>query len=235
MTLHITLVNPNTSREITERLIHSARSVAASDVVITGRQPESGVPSVEGYYDGYLSVAACLNEVERWAQDQHALIWAGFGDVGREALQELVDVPVIGMAESAVTTALHLGRSYAVITTLARTIPMIDDVLRNSGLLERCTGIWATDLGVLASPDMLCEQAESQAIEALRNGADVVILGSAALSGFAPRLTQRVAAPVVDASQAAVGVAQSLARQASMITSRRPIAKTRTRVIVDPL
>jgi allantoin racemase len=68
------------------------------------------------------------------AEPFDAVIQAGFGEHGREGLQELVDVPVLDITEAAAIVAMLIGRTYSVVTTLDRTVPMIEDRLMLAGL-----------------------------------------------------------------------------------------------------
>ncbi|WP_308403712.1 aspartate/glutamate racemase family protein [Streptomyces niphimycinicus] len=77
------------------------------------------------------------------------MVIAGFGEPGREGAQELLDVPVLDIAESAAQMAMMLGHSYGVVTTLDRAVPQIRDRLLTAGLLGRCAGVRGTGLGVL--------------------------------------------------------------------------------------
>ncbi len=85
-----------------------------------------------------------------------AVIQAGYGEHGREGLQELLDVPVVDITEAAASTAMYLGRSYSVVTTLDRAVPMIEDRLLLAGLDRRCASVRSSGVGVLeleADPD----------------------------------------------------------------------------------
>ena len=48
-----------------------------------------------------------------------------FGDPAVPAARELVDIPVVGGFEPAVSTALNLGERFAVVTALDNVVPMI--------------------------------------------------------------------------------------------------------------
>ncbi|MDX6331326.1 MAG: allantoin racemase, partial [Streptomycetaceae bacterium] len=157
MTRRILLLNVNTTASVTATLAAAARQVAAPGTEIVATEPAWGTSAVEGYYDGFVSVAACLDRLHEllggadpalgppWS----AVVWAGFGDPGREAVQELLDVPVITLAEAAAHIAGLLGHRYGVVTTLARSCPQIEDALRAASLYERCAAIVPTGVAVL--------------------------------------------------------------------------------------
>ena len=61
--------------------------------------------------------------------DYDAVVLAGFGEHGKDALQEMLTVPVFDIAECAAHVAHLVGRRFSVITTLERSIAPIEDRL----------------------------------------------------------------------------------------------------------
>lgn len=223
----IALVNVNTSSSMTDTMVSAAQAVAAPDTEIIGITPTRGPESVESHLEGALSAVGVLEAVRNRDRDPNlppvsAWILAGYGDQGREALQELVDVPVVDITEAAAITAMLLGDRYAVVTTLQRTVPMIRDRLQLAGLLDRCSSIQGSGLSVLEleTDDDATDQAIiARAREALDAGAEVICLGCGGMAGRAVDISTELGAPVVDGIGAAVGLAESLIRQ-SLSTSR---------------
>jgi allantoin racemase len=62
------------------------------------------------------------------------VILAGFGEHGKDALQEMLAVPVFDIAECAAHVAHLVGRRFSVVTTLARSIAPIEDRLALAGV-----------------------------------------------------------------------------------------------------
>ena len=81
------------------------------------------------------------------------MIQAGYGEHGREGLQELLDVPVVDITEAAARTAMFLGHKYSVVTTLDRAVPLIEDRLKLAGLDARCASVRASGMAVLELED----------------------------------------------------------------------------------
>lgn len=212
---------------MTDTMVSAAQAVAAPDTEIIGITPTRGPESVESHLEGALSAVGVLEAVRNRDRDPNlppvsAWILAGYGDQGREALQELVDVPVVDITEAAAITAMLLGDRYAVVTTLQRTVPMIRDRLQLAGLLDRCSSIQGSGLSVLEleTDDDATDQAIiARAREALDAGAEVICLGCGGMAGRAVDISTELGAPVVDGIGAAVGLAESLIRQ-SLSTSR---------------
>jgi allantoin racemase len=233
--VRIAVINPNTTRESTDAVVRSARAVARPGTEIFGITPNFGPESCEGWHDSFVSAAAVIDAVQTTKEPYDALVMAGFGEHGRQALRELVDVPVVDMTEAAVELAYLIGDKYGIITSLARTIPLIEDSLRSSGLLGRCAALLATEIPVLdldRYPDRTTEAFVAKAQEALDRGADVLILGCGGMSQVRQQIQQRLQAPVVDGVAAAIALAESL-HHLGLTTSKvgsyaPPLAKLRT-------
>ena len=213
--MRLLLLNPNTTAALTERLVTVARAAAGPGVEVVGAQPSWGVPAVQGYRDGFVSAAASLSRVQELldgGQRWDATVYAGFGDQGKEGLQEVLDGPVVAIAEAAAQAACLLGRRYAVVTTTRASVPQIRDVLALAALDARCVAVLATGLPVLSEPGALRAAFDHSARAAIAEGADVICLGSAAMAGWSAEATHRLGVPVVDGLTAAVTAAESLVR-----------------------
>ncbi|MGW9114263.1 aspartate/glutamate racemase family protein [Microbacterium sp. NPDC055683] len=226
--MRITLINPNTSRAMTAKIADAARGVAAPDVEIAAVCPADGEgPSaIESHYDEVRAAAAVVGIVERdqRAGGSDAYVIACFGDPGLDAARELVDVPVIGIAEAAMHVASLTGRTFGIVTTLSRTLGRADDLVQRYGFERACVAAYGTGIPVLE-----LEDTGSAAFERIagwcervvrEDGADAVVLGCAGMADLCARLTAVVGAPVVDGVAAAVGLASGMVRMA-VGTSKR--------------
>ena len=174
------------------------------------------MPSIDGYYDELLGGHAVVTALQEQEEPFDAVVIACFGDPGLEAARELVDVPVVGIAEASFIAAGVLGRKFSVLTTLDRGMPPIEDTVRRHGFSERCASVRATGLTVLEA-DSDVERAASSleqegrlAIE--QDGADVLCLGCGAMVEVRQRLEQRLGVPIVEGPPAAVMLAEGLVR-----------------------
>jgi allantoin racemase len=212
--VRILVVNPNTTESMTEAIAEQARRVAAPGTEVIGLTPFFGPDSCEGNLDSYLAAVGMADRVLAYDQPYDAVILAGFGEHGREGLQELLDVPVIDITEAAAHTACLVGRRYSIVTTLDRTVPLIEDRLLLAGLDRRCASIRATGLGVLELERDLSRTAEAtieQALQAVRQDhAEVICLGCAGMAGLDEKVQAAVGVPVVDGVAASVKLAETL-------------------------
>ncbi|MBJ8340769.1 Asp/Glu/hydantoin racemase [Antrihabitans sp. YC3-6] len=212
--MKILVVNVNTTESMTASIGRQAQLAAAPGTEIVALTPRFGAESVEGNFESHLAAVAVMEVVSTYTEPFDAVIQAGFGEHGREGLQELVDVPVVDITEAAAMIAMLIGRSYSVVTTLDRTVPMIEDRLTLAGLYTRCASVRASDVSVLAleeDPEQAVEAIVVEAEKAVRDDrAEVICLGCGGMAGLDERIQQRCGVPVIDGISAAVTLAESL-------------------------
>ena len=157
-----------------------------------------------------------METVRRYSEPYDAVIQAGYGEHGREGLQELVEVVVVDITEAAASTAQFLGRRYSVVTTLDRAVPLIEDRLKLAGLTDRCASVRASGVAVLdleADPALAVKAIVAEAALAVsEDHAEVICLGCGGMAGLTEQVAARTRVPVVDGVAAAVTIAESLVR-----------------------
>ncbi len=229
--MRILVVNVNTTQSMTDSIGRTARSVAAPGTEIVPLTPLFGADSVEGNYESYLAAIAVMETVRRYDQPFDAVIQAGYGEHGREGLQELLEVPVVDITEAAASTAQFLGHKYSVVTTLDRAVPLIEDRLKLAGLDARCASVRASGLGVLdleADPNAAVEAIAAQAVRAVQEDhAEVICLGCGGMAELHERVAARTGVPIVDGVAAAVTIAEALVRMGLTTSKVRTYAPPR--------
>jgi Asp/Glu/hydantoin racemase len=129
-------------------------------------------------------------------------------------VREISPVPVVGMLEASLLTAVQLGSRFSIITPGARWPRMIEDVLHDLGLARRCLGIDAIVIDDLTLPQqrdeagrrlfaMLSAQQEQLA-------PDVIIIGGAAFAGLAEGRMSPSECRLLDCFDAAIMQCQAL-------------------------
>ena len=234
--MRILVVNVNTTESITQAIARSAQAVAAPGTEIVGLTPHFGADSIEGNFESYLAAIAVMDRVMSYDQPFDAVIQAGYGEHGREGLQELLNVPVVDITDAAASTAMFLGHAYSVVTTLDRTVPLIEDRLKLSGLWDRCASVRASGLAVLElehEPQRALEAIVHQAeLAVTQDKAEVICLGCGGMVGLDEQIRQRTGVPVVDGVTAAVTIAESLVRLGLSTSKVRTYATPRPKTII---
>ncbi|WP_432544057.1 aspartate/glutamate racemase family protein [Kineococcus sp. SYSU DK002] len=228
----ILVVNVNTTEAVTEVIRASAEAAVSATTRVVALTPRFGPASVESNYESYLSAVGVLDAVQRHDGEFDAVVHAGFGEVGREALQDVLDVPVVDITEAAAHTACLLGRSYGVVTSLDRAVPAIHDRLLLAGLAGRCAGVRSVDLPVLeieANPELTAKAFVDRATRLVEDdGAEVVLLGCAGMAGVHEAVAAALTVPVVDGVAAAARLAESLVALGLSTSKARSYAPPRT-------
>ncbi len=224
--MRITLINPNTSRAMTAKIAAAAREVAGPGVDIVAVCPDDGPESIESHLDEAFAAVAVVRLVEQdlYEGGSDAYVIACFGDPGLDAARELVDVPVIGIAEAAMHVAAISGRHFGVVTTLSRTLGRARDLVVRYGMSEACVSMSGSGIPVLdledASPLAVDSIARLAGEAVTERGADVIVLGCAGMADLCAVIQARIGVPVVDGIAAAVGMAVGMARM-GVGTSKR--------------
>src|SRR5258705_13838387 len=99
--MRLLVLNPNTSEAMTAEIAAAARAVAADDTEIVARSPRFGATAIDSAAESYLSAVGVMDLVAAMRAvgefDYDAVILAGFGEHGKDALQEIVTVPGLDM------------------------------------------------------------------------------------------------------------------------------------------
>lgn len=235
--MKITLINPNTSRAMTAKIAAAAREVAGPDVHIHAVGPASGPEAIESHTDEVYAAVAVVELIERDLREggSDAYVIACFGDPGLDAARELVDVPVVGIAEAAMHLAAISGRSFAVVTTLSRTLGRAQDLLERYGMSKACLSLAGSGIPVLDLEDTSSASFETIAglcSDAVTAGADVVVLGCAGMTDLCHLLADRIGVPVVDGVAAAVGLSSAMVRMGVGTSKRDEYAAPPRRMVL---
>jgi allantoin racemase len=212
--MKILVVNVNTSASMTDVIAAGAERYASPGTQILALRPKFGPEAVDCAFESYLSAVGVMDRVLAYRDPYDAVVLAGFGEHGRDGLQELITQPVVEICEAAAHAAMLIARSFAVVTTLQRSVPAIEDRLKLAGLTGRCASIRAsgmTTLEVDADPLRAVRAIVGQARIAVREDhAEAICLGCAAMAGLEEAITSELGVPVIDGIGAAVRLAEAL-------------------------
>jgi allantoin racemase len=213
MIIHI--VNPNTTRAFTDKIAVAAREVVRAGTEIMATQPDMGPVSIEGYYDEAFAIPGMLariREAEGVGVSAHVI--ACFDDTGLDAARSLARAPVIGIGEAGYHAASLIAGKFSIVTTLARSIPVMEHNLVRYGLASRCARVRAAGIEVLALEDPASGALEriSAEIEAAKreDHAEAIVLGCAGMADLAAHLAEKHGLPVIDGVASAVVFAEAL-------------------------
>src|SRR5690606_19834125 len=213
--MKISVINPNTTAEMTAAIGAAAAAVASPQTELLIRQATHGPSAIEGPFDGAMCLAGLLQAVQD-AEDDGAVahVIACFDDTGLDAARALSHRPVVGLGEAALHMASLVAQEFCVVTTLSRSVPTLKANVLRYGFERRCPQIMASDIPVLElhRPESGAREKLSALIaRAMNNGAEAAVLGCAGMADFAVALQRDLGIPVIDGVAAGVRTAEMLA------------------------
>lgn len=213
--MRLLLANPNTSAAITEAMAAVARAAARPGTEIVPVTASFGAAVIGTRSELAIAEHAALDLLARHASAADAAIVAASTDSGVRAARELLDIPVMGLTESALHVACLLGGRFGAVTLSARSLVFLREQVALHGLDRRCAGLRAapaTPQELLAQPDRVAALvAEQVAALVAQDGAESVVLVGAVLAPLLSRIQADAPVPVVEGVRCAVGLAETLA------------------------
>ncbi|MBI4609427.1 MAG: aspartate/glutamate racemase family protein [Candidatus Rokubacteria bacterium] len=214
--MRLLVINPNSSETVTAAIMQSARRGAAPETELIGVTTKGGTRNIDSAFGDYLSgaymIRTCLEAVKLHRPD--AVVLAGFGRVGIDALKEALDIPVVSISEASMAVAALLGHRFSTLTMLDQFIPYQQDLVRFYGFEAKCASVRAINVNVeecVTNREETLRQlkAEIQKVVA-EDRAEVVILACAGLCGYDAELSRLAGVPVIDPVAVGVKVAEGL-------------------------
>lgn len=241
---------------ILDSMLELAHSIARPTTKIVMDFPTQAVGK---YFPGYMRYTRALMAVEilermkQAEQDGFDAAFPGvcFGEFYLQDARQAVKMPVVGPAESSMIAAQLIGSRFAVVTLATEDIFQQGPVYGQNSVAEnlrllgwesraiaRAVRPLTVPLGPLlveaykGRPERLIEEFEKKALECVREGADVVIVGcmpyGAALTKVGYNEVAGTGVPVVTALPAMIKLAESL------VDLRRSIGLVKSEAVNSP-
>lgn len=213
--MKILVINPNTSEQMTAKIRAVAEAAKRNDCEVVVTCPTRGPITIESSYDEAYAIAPTIDLVEQAkGKSYDAIILACFCEVAVEAAREISSVPVLGLEEPTLSVALLLGEKFGVMTEKRPRVAMKKRHIRRYGLLERMAAIRPLGLSV-AELDTDPEGTKTAGMALARrmieeDGAEVIIMGCAAMAGYSDDLERELQVPVLDPLKVSLKVAEAL-------------------------
>lgn len=219
----LVIINPNSSQTVTEGIDRAVDPLRAFGTKIRCLTLAEGPKAIENQRQADLTIAPML-ALAAAQTDAGGYVIACFGDPGLFALRDQTALPVVGIQEAAVMTALTLGQRFGVIAILPQSIPRHLRAFGAMGVLDRLAGDRALGLGVadLADPDKSLDAMIATGKRLCdTDGANVLIMGCAGMAQYRAILEAETGLPVVEPCQAAAAMA--LGQMALKLSHKGPI------------
>lgn len=233
--MKILVINPNTTPSFTESVRNTVARYKSPGTEIVATNPTTGPGTIESTYEELLSSAPTLEIVLTHRDEYDGFLMACFGNEPvTHAARELTDKPVLSISEASYYMACMLGYKFSVVTTGDRWKTLLWEGVRGYGLEERCASI-----RTISMPTHELEQAGDEAIHKYllqesrkaisEDGAEVICLGCAGMTGFDKVLEDEIGAPVID------GVVAGIKLLEAMIGYGKKVSRTLTYMPLEPI
>ena len=209
--MRILVINPNSTEAVTrgiDEAVEPLRMPGGPGIdCVTLKEGPPGIETQQ-HVDGV--VPHLLSLVSGKENQYAAFVIACYSDPGLHSVREVTKKPVLGISECGILTALTLGQRFGVIAILQKSIPRHLRYVGAMGVAERFAGELPVDIPVVELSDE--KRTFGRMVEvgkALRqqHGADVVVMGCAGMARYRKPLQDAIGVPVVEPTQAAVGMA----------------------------
>jgi allantoin racemase len=194
-------------------------SLAREGTNVTVEEVGKGPLSIESEIEAYMSIGPMLEWLFELRKDNKfdAIIIGCAGDPGLGAARELMDVPVIGPAESAYHMACMVADRFSVISPKqAGGLDVADDLVarvREMGLFSRLASVEFVEMPITEmwsdDPSAVIKEATSAINKAKDNGAGSVVLGCMSMAFRTANTKWKVGIPVINPLTAAIKIAES--------------------------
>ena len=202
---------------MTAAIAASASAVARPDTVVEATNPPHGPPSIENGDDERRCIPGLLAELQTasarpQADRPDAYVVACFGDPGLAQARDMLDAPVLGIAQAAMHAAALTAGSFSVVTSMSATVARARE-LATTYTPAQFVGVHACDIPVLRIDS---DPATIDPIRALcrhaltHDNSRSIVLGCAAMARFAEPLSTELNVPVIDGVVAATLLAEAL-------------------------
>lgn len=211
MASSIIVINPNSNAAVTagiDTALTPLRMSGGPEIrCLTLKEGPPGIQSQRDVESVTLPLAKLAQSLEGEAG---AFVIACFSDPGLHLVREAVKVPVLGIAECGVLTALTMGQRFGVIAILKASIVRHHRIWGAMGVNDRLAGERSIDMAVADLADR--ERTLARMIDVgskLRDddGANTIVMGCAGMAPLRDRLQDALGMPVVEPTQAAVTMA----------------------------
>jgi len=201
--LRILYISPVGSDVFDKSALETIKKVKRPDVKVKVVHLSKGPSHLEYHYYEHLNLDETLGWV-KWAEKKgyDAVIIGCFYDPGFREAKELVLIPVIPVAMVTMHVAATLGHKFSIIVGRRKCIPKMESNVYVYGLERKLASFRVIDFTVprmAEEPEKLKKSILAEAKKAVEeDGAEVIVLGCTAESGFMKELINELRVPVLD-------------------------------------
>ena len=213
--MNIMVINPNTSVSMTDHIREVLQPIKRADTNLEVICPDKGPETIESAYDEAYAVPPTLELVRKANREGYdAIVIACFSDPGLHAAREISRIPVLGIEEASFHLAAMLGARFSIMTPRKARIHTKEEEVHRYGMSHFLASVRSLDLSVAetdADPEKTKQRAFREAARAVEeDGAEVIILGCAGMTGYAREIEKKLNVKVIDPTSVALKFAEAI-------------------------
>lgn len=212
--MKLLLINPNITAAMTDAMAAEARRFTSPGTEIVPVTAAFGTLYVENRAEAAIASHAVLDALASHAEGCDAAIVSAFGDPGLAAAREFADIPVFGIAESAMLTAWTLARRYSIVCLTPRLRRWYIECAQEHGLDGRLASVRALDVpisDITQAKDQFRARLLAECRLAIeQDEAEAIIFGGGPIAGLAREAAADIPVPTLDGVSCAVRLAEAI-------------------------
>lgn len=205
------IINPNSSEEMTRDIRNTVAYAVDSEWSIDVVRMVGSPHVLESFSDYTLAGAQVITYL-RQLQEQgpfpyDGVLLACMGDPCLYAVKEVCPVPLLGIAEAGISTALLAGYKFSILASSEKAKPMMESMVMTYGLTDRMASVETFGLPIdafMKDPEVLRSSIRHAVGSAVANGADVLLLGCAGMTMLSQELDTLADILIIDPIKAGV-------------------------------
>lgn len=200
-----------------KRRTETANSIARPETNVSVMEVGEGPLSIESAIEEYMSIGPMLRKLMSIGNEYNAVIIGCAGDPGLKPARELLDIPVIGPAESSYHFACMLSDRFSVLSILHAGVASEDETrarVREMSLEPRMASVEFVEVSVAdmwgKNRDIVINQMSKGVESAKKKGAGSVVLGcmSMAFLLIDDIVERKVGIPIINPLKIAIKTAE---------------------------
>ncbi len=213
MSHKLLIINSNSNPAATERIRTGLAPHVRPETTLTYVNAALGPQGIDTHLDVAVSAVETAKVVAAQRGQYHAYIVACGADPGLDVCRQIVDEPVIGIAEAAMLMACTLGYKFSILTTLEAEIPGVEELVARYGLTARLASVRAIEMSTaeLGQREAVAQRlAEGARLAVREDRAEVIVLTGSVMVGLEAQISETAQVPTLAGLVCAYHLAEAL-------------------------
>jgi allantoin racemase len=203
-----------------KEILDELSELVTPDVELDLKSLEHGATTIESFYDEYIGAADMIEKgLDAERAGYNAVVINCFMNPALNPLRELLNIPVIGAGEAALSLASVLGDFFSILDPDPPPRSYSHKIVSSLGLSNKLRSVRYLGLGVSGLSGRFEDVLELMISEAKRaveeDGAHVIVLGCTGMRRYSKKLSEEMnkyGVPLIEPLSAAINLAVSIVR-----------------------